>query len=255
MIEEFTAVAAACAALIGLTLGMLGGGGAILTVPAFVYVIGFTAKPAIAMTLPVIGITSLVGALAHLKAGNIDLKAVAYFGAVTMVGAFIGGKVSIFVPGTVQLVMLGCVMVAAAVMMYRSGKMSSPVDSERAPTYKLIAVGLLVGLLTGIIGIGGGFMIVPSLVLLAKIDMRKAVGTSLLIIAFTTTAGYLGTSSTVDVPWRFLIFFTAVAVCGTLIGARLSRHVSVQTLKKGFALLILLIGLSMLAQNLYSVAR
>ena len=164
------------AALIGLSLGLMGGGGSILTVPVFVYVLGFAAKPAIAMSLPVVGATSLVGAIGHWRAGNVNLRTAALFGVIAMVGSYAGARLAVLFSGPVQLTLLAVVMLAAAASMLRAG--SSRTDGTHAgtsvsaaplPLAKIMAVGLAVGVLTGIVGIGGGFLIVPALVVLGRV--------------------------------------------------------------------------------------
>ena len=237
----------ALAVLIGLSLGLLGGGGSILTVPVFVYVLGFAAKPAIAMTLPVVGTASLVGAASHWRAGNVRLRAALFFGLAAMAGAYLGARLAVHVAGAVQLATLGVVMVAAAVSMLASRREDGAV--ARRPLPVLLAAGVGVGMLTGFVGIGGGFLIVPALVLLAGLPMKQAVGTSLVVIAMNSAAGFAGYAGTVAVPWGFLAAFTACAVVGILLGTRLVRHVSAGALRRGFALFLLAVAALVLYQN------
>ncbi|MDQ6718528.1 MAG: sulfite exporter TauE/SafE family protein [Gemmatimonadota bacterium] len=245
----------ALAGVIGLSLGLMGGGGSILTVPVFVYVLGFAAKPAIAMSLPVVGATSLVGALGHWRAGNVHLRTALLFGVIAMVGSYFGARLAIFVSGTVQLMLLAIVMLGAAISMLRpKRKVASPDGGEPAggaslPVGKLVAVGLSVGILTGIVGIGGGFLIVPALVVLGRVPMKQAVGTSLLVIAMNSLSGFAGYFGTVDIPWAFLASFTAVSIAGILVGTYLVRFVSAAALKRGFAVFLLFIGSVMMYQN------
>jgi len=246
----------ALAALIGLSLGLMGGGGSILTVPIFVYVLGFAAKPAIAMSLPVVGVTSLVGALGHWRAGNVDLRTASLFGVIAMVGSYAGARLAVFFSGAVQLTVLSVVMLAAAASMLRPGRgkdgAAKPTNSDgRAslPLGKIAAVGLAVGVLTGVVGIGGGFLIVPALVVLGRVPMKQAVGTSLLVIAMNSVSGFAGYMGTVDIPWPFLAAFTSVAIAGILVGTYLVRFVSGAALKRGFAMFLLVIGALMLYQN------
>ena len=237
----------ALAVLIGLSLGLLGGGGSILTVPVFVYVLGFAAKPAIAMTLPVVGTASLVGAASHWRAGNVRLRAALLFGLAAMAGAYLGARLAIHVAGAVQLATLGVVMVAAAVSML-AGRRDDGAAARR-PLPVLLAAGVGVGMLTGFVGIGGGFLIVPALVLLAGLPMKQAVGTSLVVIAMNSAAGFAGYAGTVAVPWGFLAAFTACAVVGILLGTRLVRHVSAGALRRGFAVFLLAVAALVLYQN------
>ncbi len=239
------------AALIGLALGTLGGGGSILTVPVLVYVLGFDPKLAIAMSLPVVGTAALVGVVSHWRAGNVRLKTAALFGSVAMVGSYTGARASVLLTGRMQLVILGTVMLAAAVSMLRSAVRETAESGASAPAHPalMLAVGLGVGVLTGIIGIGGGFLIVPALVILGRVPMKAAVGTSLLVIALNSTSGYLGHLGREVVPWDFVVRFTAVAVVGILAGTALVRHISTRQLKRAFALLLVVIGVLILWQN------
>jgi uncharacterized membrane protein YfcA len=235
--------------MIGLSLGLLGGGGSILTVPVLVYVIGFAAKPAIAMSLPVVGATSLVGAIIHWRLGNVRLGTAALFGALTMIGAYLGAKGAVFVSGAFQLLLLSLVMVIAAVLMFRrSGPREA--TSDRPPRLGLIVpVALGVGLLTGIVGIGGGFLVVPALVLLAGVPMRQAVGTSLTVIAMNSASGFIGYLGNVPIDWAFLAKFTALALVGMIVGVAASSRVPQAALKRGFAVFLIVTGSFVLYKN------
>jgi uncharacterized membrane protein YfcA len=238
------------ALVIGLTLGLFGGGGSTLTVPIFVYVLGFDAKLAIAMSFPVVGSTSLVGALGHWRAGNIRLANALIFGLVTMTGAYAGARASRLLDGRAQLMILGAVMALAAVMMMRSARRDAiEAAIPEAPSAALYVVGLAVGALTGVVGIGGGFLLVPALVVFGRVPMREAVGTSLLVIAMNCVSGFAGQRANPDIPWLFVATFSAVAIVGILVGARLARFVPQRTLKRGFALLLLVIAVLILWQN------
>ena len=237
---------------IGLSLGILGGGGSILTVPIFVYVMGYTAKQSIAMSLVVVGATSLVGAIRHWRAGNFDLRAALVFGGLAMVGARIGAELSKLVPGIVQLALLGFVMLAAAVLML--GRREALAGSPRPPRSPTAAVataivGLGVGTLTGFVGVGGGFLFVPSLVLFADLPMKTAVGTSLFVIALSTATGALGYRGQVAVPWGVVAAFALIAIAGIFIGALVLRHVSPQALRRAFAYFLFVMAAFVLYQN------
>lgn len=255
-----TALGFLLAAVIGLSLGLMGGGGSILTVPVFVYVLGFGAKAAIAMSLPVVGATSLVGAASHWRAGNVHLRTALIFGLIAMAGSYLGARLAVFLSGQVQLVTLALVMLAAAISMLRSRPARAATHGARdsrdsgaggppLPMARIVAASLAVGILTGIAGIGGGFLIVPALVVLARVPMKQAVGTSLLVIAMNSASGFAGYAGTVDVPWPFLAAFTGVAIAGVLAGTHLVRFVSAAALRRGFALLLLAVGGLMLYQN------
>ncbi len=249
----------ALAAIVGLSLGLLGGGGSILTVPIFVYVLGFAAKPAIAMSLPVVGVASLVGAISHWRAGNVNVRIALIFGGVAMVGAYAGARLSVFVSGTMQLTLLAVVMLAAAASMFRSGRSTNAGTSanvkqadgpDGAMSFGLVLiVGLAVGLLTGLVGIGGGFLVVPALVVLGRLPMKQAIGTSLVVIAMNSLSGFLGYVGQVSMSWRFVALFTTVAIAGILAGTHLVRFVSQGVLKQAFAVLLVLMGAMMLYRN------
>ena len=247
------------AALIGLSLGLMGGGGSILTVPIFVYVLAFDPKQAIVMSLPVVGVTSLAGAITHWRAGNVNLRTAGLFGVVAMIGAFIGARLAVFLNGTVQLSLLAVVMLVAAISMFRSARRatsaatpSSAADGHVASLALLLPVALCVGLMTGVVGIGGGFLVVPALVLLARAPMKQAVGTSLLVIAMNCASGYAGYAGRVAMPWGFLAGFTAIAVAGILAGTYLARFVSQRALKQAFAVFLVVMGAFILVKNVSS---
>jgi uncharacterized membrane protein YfcA len=236
----------ALAVLIGLSLGMLGGGGSILTVPVFVFVMGFAAKDAIAMSLPVVGTTSLVSALGHWRHGNVDVRAVVTFAPPAMLGAVAGARLATRVSGTFQLALLGVVMLAAGVLMLRGGGAAD----EPAPTRTggarrsvvLAATGLGVGVLTGLVGVGGGFLIVPALVLLAGLSMKRAVGTSLVLISLSTLTGLVAYQGQAELSWRVVGLFTLLAIGGAVAGTRIARHVPARRLRVTFGILVLVVA-------------
>jgi uncharacterized membrane protein YfcA len=246
----------ALAALIGLSLGLLGGGGSILTVPIFVYVMGFGAKEAIAMSLAVVGATSLFGALGHWRAGNVNLRIAAIFGAVAMAGTYLGARLAAFVSEGFQLTLFAAVMLIAAFFMFREGKSlpgatatEEALPRSRMPLPLIIVEGIGVGVLTGLVGVGGGFLIVPALVLLGRIPIKEAVGTSLLVIAMKSAAGFYGYVGQVQVDWGVIGTFTAVAVFGIAGGTQLVRFVSQAQLQRAFALFLVVMGTWILYQN------
>ena len=243
----------ALAAVIGLSLGLLGGGGSILTVPVLVYVLAVPAKLAIAMSLPVVGVTSAISAGVHWRLGNVRVTTALGFGVLAMIGAFAGAKLSVLLSGAAQLALLGAVMLAASGSMLRRRRVEAPAPllSPAAPARAavLAPVALAVGVLTGIVGIGGGFLVVPALVVLARVPMREAVGTSLLVIAMNSAAGFAGYVGTVMFDWGFLAGFTAAAVAGALVGTSLAARVLGETLKRAFGLFLLCMGAFVLFQN------
>jgi len=245
------------ALLIGLSLGILGGGGSILTVPIFVYAMGYPAKEAIAMSLPVVGATSFVGALEHWRSGNIDLRVALLFGLVAVIGARAGAELAKLVPGVVQLTLLGAFMIVAAALMLR-GRSEQP-DAGRAPRARrrsgmvtalaTVAIGLGVGLLTGLVGIGGGFLFVPALALFANLPIKRAVGTSLLVIALSTGSASFGYHGQAVVPWRIVMVFTAVAVLGIMLGTRVVERLPARALRRAFAYFLFVMAAFILFQN------
>jgi uncharacterized membrane protein YfcA len=247
------------AALIGLSLGLLGGGGSILTVPILVYVLGFGAKESIAMGLAVVGVTSLFGAMGHWRKGNLQLRAALVFGAVAMAGTYAGARLSAFVSGAVQLLLFATVMLVAALFMFRNGRKEAALaacrtcapapEAHKAPFPLMAAAALGVGGLTGLIGVGGGFLVVPALVLLVGLPMKQAVGTSLLVIAFNSFVGFAGYLGHVQVPWTYLGIFTVIAVAGILAGTWASHFVSQAALKRAFSAFLVLTGLFLLCKN------
>lgn len=257
------------ALLIGVTLGLLGGGGSTLTVPVFVYALGYDPKLAIAMSLPVVGGASLVGAIRHWRLGNIDLRTAVPFGLAAMVGAFGGAQLARFLSGRTQLMIFAVVLAAAAITMFRNARRQEPAvraeatgerataageraeaAGERAKRMPwLLVAGVATGTLTGIVGVGGGFMMVPALVILGGVPMKKAVGTSLLVIATNTATAYAGYHDVVDVPWNVVISFGLVTVVGIFVGAAFIRRVPQQVLKRAFAMLLIAIALLIFWQN------
>jgi uncharacterized membrane protein YfcA len=239
----------ALAAVIGLSLGLLGGGGSILTVPVFVYVLGIAAKPAIAMSLPVVGITSLIGAGMHWRLGHVKVRTALIFGIFAMAGAFAGARLAGAVSGAVQLTILAVVMLVAALSMLR--RRPEGIEAGRGPARMalVVPVALVVGVLTGLVGIGGGFLIVPALALLARVPMREAVGTSLLVIALNSAAGFAGYLGSVPVDWGFMTAFAAVAVAGAFAGTAIARRISGDALRRVFGVFLILVGAFVLYMN------
>ena len=236
------------AVAIGLVLGLLGSGGSILTVPVLVYLAGHTDKVAIAESLAIVGAIAAVGALPYARQRLVDWHSVLYFGVPGILGTYGGAALSEFVPGPVQLALFAVVMILAAVLMFR-GRKEVPEGEERArqPLWLIAVEGLLVGVLTGLVGVGGGFLIVPALVLLGGLSMRLAVGTSLLIIAAKSAAGFMKYTDVLaeaglSVDWTLIGIFAAIGIAGSFVGNALGQRVPQAKLKKGFAVFLVVMG-------------
>jgi uncharacterized membrane protein YfcA len=248
------------ALLMGLSLGLIGGGGSILTVPILVYLFSVDAVLATAYSLFIVGLTSLIGSFSHMRMGNIHWLTALVFGVPSILAVYatrawlvpalpdplfsMGG-----VPVSKALGMLiffALIMVAAAYSMIRKQKSSPQVAiGEVKFNYPLIlAEGAIVGTVTGLVGAGGGFLIIPALVLLAKLPMKQAVGTSLIIIASKSLIGFTGDLKGHEViDWNFLLVFSAIAVVGILAGSVLSKRIPNEKLKPAFGWFVLAMGL------------
>ncbi|MDQ7903701.1 sulfite exporter TauE/SafE family protein [Phytohabitans sp. ZYX-F-186] len=241
----------ALAGVVGLSLGLLGGGGSILAVPLLVYVAGLPAKEAIATSLLVVGVTSAAAVLPHARAGRVRWRTGLVFGLAGMAGAYAGGRLAAYVPGAILLTGFAVMMLATAVAMIRGRRAGpdKPVPHE-LPLPRVVADGVAVGLVTGLVGAGGGFLVVPALALLGGLPMPVAVGTSLVVIAMKSFAGFAGYLSTVHVQWGLAAAVTAAAVVGSLAGGRLAGRVPERALRTSFGWFVLVMGLFVLAQQL-----
>ena len=222
---------------IGVSLGLLGGGGSILTVPILVYVVGLETKSAIATSLFVVGATSLSAMVAHARAGRVRFRVGASFGAASMVGAFAGGRVAHLLPSAFLLAGFTVIMVVTGALMLRRRK--ETLAPSPAPFVRTGAVGVLVGALTGVVGAGGGFVVVPALAMLCGLPIGEAIATSLLVIAMNSFAGFAGYVGHVHVDPRVAAIVTAAAVVGSFGGALLAGCVRPESLRRGFAVFVL----------------
>lgn len=245
------------ALLMGFLLGLLGGGGTIITVPILHYVLGFEAKAAIAMSLGISCVVSLFGAMSHWRQGNVRGRVALVFSAVAMGATYGGAKLSQLMSNEAQLLIFSVVMLTAASLMLRGRRKPGPgtptVLQPRLGAIALIAI--LVGLMSGVVGVGGGFMIVPALVLLAGMDMRRAVGTSLLILTMNSAAGFSGYLGQVEIQWTFMALFAAIATIGILLGARLVNAIPQQRLRTGFAVFLFLMGFWILIRTALDILQ
>lgn len=256
-----TILAAVLSIVIGLALGLLGGGGSILTTPLLVYVAGFDAKQAITASLFVVGVTSVVALISHARAGRVQWRTGLIFGVAGMVGAFIGGQVGQHLPGALLLAAFSVMMAVTALAMIRGRRATAQGHHAGLPLFRIVLDGLIVGLVTGIVGAGGGFLVVPALALLGGLAMPQAVATSLLVIAMKSFAGFFGYLLTfggesvvslnpeTEVNWTVTLIVTAGATVGAVIGSRIAGRVHPDTLRKGFGWFVLVMAVVILGQQ------
>lgn len=227
---------------IGLSLGLLGSGGSILTVPVLVYLVGQPEKVAIAGSLAIVGTIALGGALPYAWQRKVNWRSVAYFAPPGMAGTYLGAWLAAFVSGLLQLTVFALVMLGAAWFMFRPGPQADRDASPRA-YWKILIDGSVVGVLTGFVGVGGGFLIVPALVLLGGLSMTAAVASSLVIIALKSYAGLIKYLDVLDaeglaLDWRVIAVFSVVGIVGSFIGNAIGRFVPQSALKTGFAVFL-----------------
>ncbi|AFZ66606.1 sulfite exporter TauE/SafE family protein [Deinococcus peraridilitoris] len=238
---------------IGLSLGLLGSGGSILTVPVLVYLVGEDKKLAIAESLAIVGLIAASGAVPYALRKLVDWRSVLVFGIPGMVGTFMGAFIGGFIPSVVQLLVFAAVMLIASWMMFRPPRLEEG-DHKPRKLWKIALDGVAVGVLTGLVGVGGGFLIIPALVLLGGLSMHLAVGTSLLIIAMKSTVGFLeywrGLSEQgVSMNWDIIVLFGVIGILGSFLGAFVSRFFSQQLLRRSFASFLVVIGAYILYTN------
>jgi uncharacterized membrane protein YfcA len=244
--------------IIGLLLGLLGGGGSILTVPMLVYLLKVEPKTAIATAFVVIGSSSLVALIPHAKRAAVCWKSGLSFGLSGMLGAFSGGRLATHFPNELLMLFFGVICLLTGLLMIRGNTPQHSATNQepislcplKLPLSKLLINGFLVGGLTGIVGIGGGFIIVPALTLLVGLTLQGAIGTSLLIIAMNSAAGLIGYSSQISLDLELTLLITAGTVFGSLLGGYLSNLLPAQTLKRSFGILVILVALYVLYQTI-----
>ena len=261
------------AIIMGLSLGLIGGGGSILTVPILVYLFNVDAVLATAYSLFIVGITSMVGSVSHMRMGNIHWRTALVFGVPSIVAVFLTRAYLVpalpdplFSIGVVavskslgMLVFFALLMVAAAYSMIRKPKAPLGPDerAEQAIAFNyplILAEGAVVGTITGLVGAGGGFLIIPALVLLAKLPMKQAVGTSLIIIAAKSLIGFTGDLRGDEViDWNFLMIFSAIAIGGIIAGSILSKRIPNEKLKPAFGWFVLVMGIYIIGRELSNI--
>lgn len=250
-----TVLSLALGLVVGFVLGLLGGGGSILAVPIFLYVLHVAPKPAIAMSLAVVGLSAFVGFLTHWRQGTVALRVALPFGVCAMIGAFITARLARFVPVAAQLALFALFAFAAAIAMLRDAARvdsigdATPRGEQLRFSAKLIPQGIGVGVLTSLIGAGGGFVIVPALVLMANVPIKPAVGSSLLIITLNALSGFVGYIGQVPIDWPLIGSFSFTAAIGAIVGTTFLRRVPQRRVKQAFAILILVLGAYLVIQR------
>ena len=252
------------ALFIGLILGMTGGGGSILTVPILVYLMNFNPVTATAYSLFIVGTTSAFGTIQNFRKGIVEIKTALLFAIPSLIAVFLTRKFIVpaipdmlFQSGQFTItkeiflmILFAIVMFAASLSMLKKKpelEIAAPNPNVIATIIKIILVGVLIGL----VGAGGGFLIIPALVFMAKLPMRKAIGTSLMIIAINSLIGFTGDMSNMEIDWNFLLAFTAIAVIGIFIGIYLSKFVNENQLRKGFGWFVLVMALFIFIKELF----
>ena len=253
------------ALLIGLVLGLIGGGGSILTVPVLVYLLSLNPVIATAYSLFVVGVSALVGAIRNIQKGLVDFKTAIVFAIPAFIAVYLTRKFlvpaipdSLFSVGEFVLtkdmaIMLffAIIMFIASISMIKNNRSTTNQNSAIQYNYPLILIeGFIVGVLTGVVGAGGGFLIIPALVLLAKLPMKKAVATSLLIIAIKSLIGFIGDVENLEIDWVFLLSFTAISIVGIFLGIYLSNFIAGKKLKKAFGWFVLIMAVYIIFKEL-----
>lgn len=240
-------------AVIGLALGMLGGGGSILTVPALVYLLGQDAHTAVGTSLVIVGSNALAGAWLHHRAGHVQIRQALLFAGAGLGAAYGGARLSLFLSSALLLVLFGGLMLVVAGLMLRQASPAAGLKSPTATWPRILLGGIGVGFLTGFLGVGGGFVIVPALVVLLGMDMRDAIGSSLVVIALNSLAGLLGHLNDGGLNWPLIGLMIVGGVAGILGGTWAARHLPTTLLRRAFAVFVVGLGTILLVINLPAV--
>ncbi len=243
----------------GIVLGIFGSGGSIITTPALLYLLHVEPKSAIAMSLGIVAITATLTAIQHWHQGNVNLKVTAVFGLFGIAGTYAGARLGVITPVVIQLTLFALVMYAAAWKMLKPARRhrsvgaavaTAEVCNEGRCLSQVALHGIVVGALTGLVGVGGGFLIIPALVLLSGLPMKQAIGTSLAIVAVKSYAGFAGYVGEVVIDYGLMAVFTTVAIAGSVVGTRFAHRVSGEALKRGFAIFLMLVATYILGGQL-----
>lgn len=254
------------ALIIGVVLGLIGGGGSILTVPVLVYLLSVNPVTATAYSLFVVGTSSLVGAVNFMKKKLVDFRTATVFSIPAFIAVYSTRKY--LVPAIPEhiftlwgfevtkaigiMLFFAVIMVVASISMIKDNSKDEVPESRVEYNYPLIVIeGIVVGVLTGIVGAGGGFLIIPALVLLAKLTMKKAVATSLLIIAVKSLIGFIGDAQNMEIDWFFLLIFTGLSILGIFVGGYLNKFIDSEKLKRGFGWFVLVMGIYIIWKELF----
>jgi uncharacterized membrane protein YfcA len=235
---------------IGVSLGLLGGGGSILTVPVLHYAFGIEAHAAITTSLLVVAATSTVTLVRHARAGRVQWRTGLAFGSASMFAAFAGGRVGAQLPGAVLIISFAVLMVAVGGAMIRRARCAPAESCARVSLPRVMGIGIGVGLLTGVLGAGGGFVIVPALTLLAGLSVADAIGTSLLVIAMNSFAGLAGNATHAAIDLRLALIITGIAIAGSVLGTTIGRRMHAKHLQHAFGIFVVAVGAVILAREL-----
>jgi uncharacterized protein len=235
---------------IGLSLGLLGGGGSILTVPALVYLVGQTPQVAVTTSLAIVGANSVMGAMFHSSKGKLNWKVALIFGSAGMLTAYVSAGISKHIAPAILLTAFAVLMLVIGIMLLLRHVKEEDASYKAKPLLLVLVSGAGVGLLTGILGVGGGFLVVPALVMLLGLPIQAAVGTSLVVIAMNSVAGFLGHVGSGSFDWMVTLIFVAAGLVGTFSGMRLSNRLSSSKLQKAFAVFVIGLAVFLLFDNL-----
>ena len=244
------------ALFIGLTLGLLGSGGSILTVPVLTYLVGQETKVAIASSLIIVGVISIFSAIPYARQKMVKWRTVVIFGLPGMAGAVFGAWLAHYVSDAAQMLFFATLMLVASYLMFKPVKLEDEqTEQKERAIYKIGIDGFIVGGITGLVGVGGGFLIIPALVILGGLSMRLAVGTSLVIIAFKSFAGFFEylhvlQELQLSVDWNIIGLFSIIGIAGGWLGHKISNKINQEHLKRGFAVFLVLMGAFILYKNL-----
>lgn len=253
-------------AVTGIVLGLFGSGGSIIAMPALLYLLHVEPKSAIAMSLGIVAVTATISGWDNWRRGNVDVKVAAMFGLFGVIGTYGGARLGVYTPVTVQLTLFALVMYAAAWKMLQQKKQLqaqavqlaiavgpniavAETEIIKAHMGHIALHGVGVGVLTGLVGVGGGFLIVPALVLLSGMPMKSAIGTSLVIVAAKSYSGFAGYIGAVPVDWAIMAEFTVVTVAGSFFGTRIAHRFSHERLKKSFAIFLIIVATYILLKS------